>query len=200
MGDLLSPLLTLLVVYGYPVLAAVIILSCFGAPFPSEPLLLAAGSLTVDGSLNIYLLIVVVTLAAVTGDVIGYSAGRKVGIARLEKYTHPVGLTQSRVKSMEHVLQKYGGLGIYLTRWLLTPLGIPFNILCGISEYPLKKFLFFTVLGEVTWAGIYIYLGYLFGNNWTTLLDYIQDAPLVSAFAVLSIGALYLAIHLWRRR
>ena len=62
-------------------------------------------------------------------------------------------------------MDRSGGLSIYLTRWLLTPLAIPTNLPVGASGYPLRKFLAFDLAGELTWLLVLRGLGYAFSAS-----------------------------------
>ena len=68
MSALQDALLTLILLYGYPVVAGVVFVACLGMPLPVEPLLLAAGAFAADGDLSLALLLLVVAGCATTGD------------------------------------------------------------------------------------------------------------------------------------
>ena len=77
MTSLLNYLLSFVLIYGYPVIAAVVLVGDLGIPLPVTSVLLTAGSLTVDGTLNMIILIPMVTIIVVIGDVIGYYIGKR---------------------------------------------------------------------------------------------------------------------------
>ena len=62
-------------------------------------------------------------------------------------------------------VKRRGGIAIYLTRWLFTPLALPTNLIAGSSGYPFWKFLLFDIAGEITWILLYGGLGYAFGSQ-----------------------------------
>jgi membrane protein DedA with SNARE-associated domain len=200
MSEILDPILTLVLNYGYPIIVGCVIAAYFGVPIPTDAILLAAGSFSTDGALNIFLLIPIVALTAIIGDYFGYYLGKKFGYLVVNKYTKKLGLTQIKLNSVDGFLKKWGIWCVFLTRWLLTPLGIPVNIMAGISKYSLKKFLSVVVIGELIWATIFLYLGYLFGANWVTLLDYIDEAPLLLALAAVGAASIYFGFKIWRSK
>ena len=65
----------------------------------------------------------------------------------IEKYLGKTSTWQNAKESFE----KRGGVMIYLTRWLITPLAIPTNLIAGSSGYSFSKMLVFDVAGELTW-------------------------------------------------
>lgn len=200
MSEILDPILTLILNYGYPIIVTCIICSYFGIPIPTDAVLLAAGSFSVDGSLNIFILIPIIALTAIIGDLFGYFLGRKFGYLIINKFTKKLGITQKNLNSVEGFLSKWGIGCIFITRWLLTPLGVPVNLMAGISNYSLKKFLTVVIIGELFWAGIFLYLGYLFGANWVTLLDYIDEAPSLLALLAVGVISIYVGFKIWKSK
>ena len=66
---------------------------------------------------------------------------------------------------MEAKATAWGGPGIFLTRWLLSPLGPWINLASGTAGYPWHRFLFWDMLGEITGAVVYISLGRFFSDR-----------------------------------
>jgi membrane protein DedA with SNARE-associated domain len=50
-------------------------------------------------------------------------------------------------------------MGIFLSRWLITPAGPWVNLMSGASKYPWLRFVLWDVVGEVLWVVLYVYLG-----------------------------------------
>lgn len=200
MSELLDPILTLILNYGYPIVAMCVLCSYIGIPIPTDAILLAAGSFSVDGTLNIFLLIPMVAFLAIIGDLFGYFLGKQFGYLIINKFTKKLGLTQSKLNSVEGFLGKWGMWAVFLTRWLLTPLGIPINIVAGISKFSIKKFLLIVVIGELIWSGLFIYLGFLFGANWISLFDYIEQAPTILVFITLGVISCVVGLKIWKAK
>lgn len=198
MNQLLAPLLTLVLVYGYPIIAVLILASYLAIPIPLGAILLAAGSFTADGTLNFYLLIAVITVTAVAGDIIGYYLAKKYGLKVLEKTILRNEHGKRHMTSLDKFLKRWGWWCIFSTRWLFTPLGLPVDLLAGVSHYPVKKFLLAVSTGEFMWAIIYVWLGYEFGANWSTLVDYINNVPEVLALVVVGILFVYIGLKIRR--
>lgn len=199
MNQVLSFLLTLVVTYGYPIIAGAIFASSFGVPLPANAILLASGSLSVEGGLNIYLLIIFISLTAITGDLIVYYLGRRYGERLLETIIPKLGISTFRLDSIDRLLRRWGSWYIFITRWLLTPLGVPVNLLAGSRRYPFRKFLGIAAIGEILWVTLYTSLGYIFGTNWSALLDYLNGTPQVLTLFLIGIGFFLVAYNLRRR-
>jgi membrane-associated protein len=193
--ELLNYLLTLVLVYGYPIIVVVVLLGELSIPMPVSALLLAAGSFSSDGTLNLFIIIVIATLGATGGDALGYYVGKKFGSAVLNKFK----IRKDKLHSTEEILSKWGRWFIFVTRWLITPMGVPLNLIAGINRYPFKKFFIWTFLGELLWASIYTYLGYLFGENWTSLVDIVGNVSQVIMYAVLGFGILFIGLRLRKK-
>lgn len=200
MTDILNQLLTLVLIYGYPIIAGIIILGYLGLPISLNAILLAAGAFASDGTLNIYILVPFVTIVALGGDIFNYILGRKFGFLLINTYTERVGLTKSTLSSVDLYLSKWGGWIIFITRFLLTPIGIPVNIISGVSHYPLKKFILFAGIGEFIWAYCYIMLGFILGANWVTLWSYISETPQILLLGIVGIGLFIMSIRMWHKR
>ncbi|CAN5205488.1 DedA family protein [soil metagenome] len=200
MDQLLNSLLTLILVYGYPIIIFIIITAYLGLPISLNAVLLAAGSFTVDGNLNIFILIPLVAVTAVIGDLFGYYLGKRFGYVIVDKVTSKLGLTHNRISSTDSLLKRWGWGCIFMTRWLITPFGIPVNHMAGISNYSFKHFLISATLGELLWSFLYIYLGNFFGANWQIFFEYISGAPSLLAFVVIGIISLAIAFRMWEKR
>ncbi len=157
-----------LVQYGLPVLFAVIVAASMGLPLPATLLLLTAGAFVEQGQLNLWWVVGLALCAAVLGDHLGYSIGRWGSgglVARIGRW----GGGANRLKQAEQAAHRWGGAGIFLSRWLMTPLGPVINLTSGIARYPLPAFACFTVAGEVLWVILYLTLGRLFSDQVQTL-------------------------------
>ncbi len=192
MTQLLNSLLTLLITYGYPVAAIGVAIGYTGIPIPQDVILIAAGSLTSDGGLNLPLLILILASTAILGDVVAYLLGRKLGMAFFQKHGHKVRLQENHLKSLDNFLHKWGVLAIFSTRWLITPLGIPISILAGVSKYTFLPYLVIVAVGELLWVSIFTILGNIFGANWQALVSYTQDIPTIALFLTIGIVLIYM--------
>lgn len=153
-----------LVQYGLPVLFGVVLMASLGAPLPATLLLLTAGAFVAEGDLNLWWVFGMGTSAAVLGDHLGYSIGRW-GSQHLVDHLSRWGGGTSRIEQAEIAARRWGGVGIFLSRWLLTPIGPVINLTSGIARYSLPAFFCFDVVGEMVWVGSYVTLGRLFSDQ-----------------------------------
>ena len=183
-----------LATYGMPLLFGVTVVSCAGVPLPTSLLLIAAGSFADHGEMNGAAVIAVASLGAVIGDSIGYGVGRWGDRALADRVSRWIG-GEDRLAQAEAHAQRWGGLGIFITRWLATPLGPFINLASGFAGYPWHRFLLWNVLGEVLWVALYVGLGEIFSHRVLALSSLLGDVT----WAVLAlIAALALAWKLLR--
>ena len=98
-------------------------------------------------------------------------------------------------RTAEDNLKRRGAVAIYLTRWLITALAVPTNLVAGSGGYPYVRFLLFCVAGEITWLLLYGSLGYAFSDQWETISDLISDFGGVLLGAVLLIIGIILLVR-----
>jgi len=105
----------------------------------------------------------VASAGSVLGDQIGYGLGRWGG--RLaEGFSRKLG-GEEKLKSAEAFAKRWGGTGIFFSRWLVTPLGPWLNLTSGMAAYSWPRFVFWDVIGEVLWVVLYVMLGELFSDR-----------------------------------
>ena len=173
-------LLAALLVHGVPLLFAVILIAAVGMPFPVSLMLVAAGSFAKQGELSLLPVILVGSLAAILGDQIGYGLARWRGRHFIVRISRRLG-GETKIKKAEALTRKWGGPGIFFSRWLVTELGPWVNVTSGIARYPWRRFILWDVLGEVLWVVLYVMLGYLFSDR----VQYIAEILGNLAWAIL---------------
>jgi membrane protein DedA with SNARE-associated domain len=188
-------LLSLVTQYGPPALFGIVGIAAIGVPLPITLLLIVVGSMVSQGAMDIWLAMAAASAGSILGDQAGYAIGRWGGTAAVAKLSGLLGKKNS-LDAMEAKARAWGGPGIFLTRWLLSPLGPWINLASGTAGYPWHRFLFWDILGEVTGAAVYISLGRAFSDRVMALDGVLGDATwAVGAFIV----AMILGYQLWRR-
>ena len=154
----------LLSTYGLPALFIILAVSSAGVPFPITLLLIATGSFVAQGEMVLWQVLIICSAGAIVGDNIGYWLGRWGGRKLVHRITKRFG-GADMIKRAEAFAKRWGGVGVFLSRWLVTPLGPWLNLTSGIAGYSWPRFLFWDVLGEVLWVVIYVSLGNLFSDR-----------------------------------
>lgn len=132
-------------------------------PFlPGDSLLFAAGALAAStGQLNVFLLWVLLVVAAILGDAVNYSIGRRVG-TRVFSDNAKI-LKTDYLRRTEKFYEKHGNKTIILARFVpIVRTFAPF--VAGVGRMKYRNFATYNVVGGVVWVTIFLAAGYLFGN------------------------------------
>lgn len=131
-------------------------------PFlPGDSLLFAAGALAATGAMNPWYLFILLFIAAVAGDSLNYSIGSYFGI-RVFKEDAKI-FKMEYLRKTEGFFEKYGGKTIVIARFVpIVRTYAPF--VAGASSMNYPRFIFYNVFGGFIWVGLFIFVGYLFGN------------------------------------
>jgi membrane protein DedA with SNARE-associated domain len=73
--------------------------------------------------------------------------------------------SEDKVEQAEAHFGKWGGWGIFFTRWLLTPLGPIVNLVSGFAGYSWLRFLIWDAVGEFLWVSLYVMTGNVFSHQ-----------------------------------
>ena len=179
----------LLSTYGLPALFIILAVSSAGVPFPITLLLIATGSFVAQGEMVLWQVLIICSAGAIVGDNIGYGLGRWGGRKLVHRITERFG-GADMIKRAEAFTKRWGGVGVFLSRWLITPLGPWLNLTSGIAGYSWPRFLFWDVLGEVLWVVIYVSLGNLFSDRVGALADLLGNLTwvIVGIIAAIILG------------
>jgi membrane protein DedA with SNARE-associated domain len=184
-------LLATLGLYGLPVLFVALLVGSAGVPLPASLLLVAAGSFVEQGELELWPVLTLSAAGAILGDQIGYALGRWGGRRLTRRLAGLVG-GEKKIEEAEEWLKRREGLGVFLSRWLLTPLGPVVNLTAGATEYSWPRFLLYDVLGEALWVALYVLLGKIFSDRVQALSDLLGDLTwaVLALVAAVVLGAL----------
>ena len=163
-------LLTQVINYGTPLLGLILLLGALGFPLGTSVIVIAAGAFSQQGILNWPSATLIGLAGAVLGDMLSYCLGYYAkGWTKQHFGNSPAWINAGEA------FQKHAGLAIFLTRWLITAVAIPTNLIAGGSGYKFSRFLFYDVSGELIWILLYGGLGYLFGSQWELVYDFINN-------------------------
>ncbi|MEO7971660.1 MAG: DedA family protein [bacterium] len=184
--SLTDQVLAAFLVYGLPVLFAVILICSVGIPFPISLMLVAAGSFVEQGDMKLWQVIAAGSFGAVLGDQLGYGLSRWGGRGLVDRLGRRVG-GENKIKEAEALTKRWGGAGIFFSRWLITALGPWVNVASGIARYPWRRFLLWDVLGELLWVTIYVGIGYAFSNRVQYLVEILGNLSWVIVGMILAL-------------
>jgi len=133
----------------------------FGFFLPGDSLLFTAGFLASQDILNIWILLPVFFIAAVTGDSIGYSFGRRVG-RKIFNREDSFFFHKKHIDKAEKFYEQHGKKTIIIARFV--PVVRTFApIVAGIGKMEYSTFLAYNVIGALLWAVGLTLAGYILG-------------------------------------
>lgn len=137
-----------------------------GFVLPGETAAVLGGVVASRGHVNFWLMLVIVIVAAIAGDSVGYEVGKHFGPHLLNARI----LRKRRVK-LDHAqdfLRRRGAAAVFLGRFIAFFRAV-MPALAGTSRMPYPRFLTFNAAGGIVWATIYVTLGLLAGNSYALI-------------------------------
>jgi membrane-associated protein len=129
---------------------------------PGDSLLFAAGSFAALGALDVSLLFVLLSAAAVLGDTVNYAIGHYLG-PRVFHYERSRFFNPEHLRRTHAFFEKYGGKTIIIARFVpIVRTFAPF--VAGIGAMSYLRFLAYNVVGGLLWVAVCVFAGYFFGN------------------------------------
>jgi membrane-associated protein len=156
--------------------------------FPGDTLLLTAGIFAGQGKLNLELTILVIALAAIAGDNIGYHIGRKFGHRLFSKKDSLI-FNQQHLQRAHQFYEKYGSRTMLIAHFIpvIRTFAPP---VAGAAKMNYKQYVLFDAIGDTAWAASVTLIGYWFGSKIPNVDHYILLA--VAAVMIIVLGpALY---------
>ncbi|MEI7604357.1 MAG: DedA family protein [bacterium] len=151
--------------WGYLVVFAFIFVETallVGFFLPGDTLLLFAGYYAATGYLNLALVIVIASIAAIVGDSVGYSIGRRGG-RRLFKKEDSVFFSTKHLRRAEVFFEKHGPITVMIARPIAF-LRTFSPVVAGIGQMNYKKFITYNIIGGVAWVIAFSLFGWSIGE------------------------------------
>ena len=129
---------------------------------PGDSLLFTAGFLASQDFLNIYLLVAGCFVAAVTGNMLGYEIGRRVGL-RLFARGDGRFVKRAHLEMTQRFYERHGAMAVITARFMpIIRTFVPF--LAGVAQVPYRRFMLYTVVGAFLWGVCLTVAGFFFGR------------------------------------
>lgn len=182
--------------YGVPAVFVLMLLESMGILIPSEAISPFAGYLVSQEKMTLFAAVAAGVLGNVAGSWIAYFIGLWGGRELWFHYGKYVGVRAHHLHIAEKWFDKYGELTVFVSRCLpvvRTFISFP----AGTARMNFARFTFYTLLGCIPWVFALTYLGYVLGENWDQVGQYLRYLDYAVAAAVLA-GVVYLFWR-WRR-
>ena len=155
-------------------------------PFlPGDSLIFAAGTFASLGSLNIWLLFLLLAIAAVLGDSVNYWIGHYLG----DRAYQIKWIKKEYLERTHSFFEKYGIKTIFLARFVpIVRTFAPF--VAGVGRMAYKDFFSYNVFGGIVWVGLFSFAGYFFGN-----IPFIRDHFSLVVLAIVLISLIPMVVE-----
>jgi membrane-associated protein len=168
-------------------------------PFlPGDSLLFAVGALSATGVLNPWFCFVLLIGAAILGDGVNYTIGRRIGPPLLgvgdhPAFSHPL-INPEHIKRAHEFFERHGGKAVVLARFVpIVRTFLPF--VAGAAEMSAGSFLFYNVTGGIGWVTICMGAGFLFGN-----VPIVKDNFTLVTLGIVAVSVLPMVFEVLRHR
>ena len=166
-----------------------------GAFLEGETILALAGLAAHRGYMDLWMVIVIATIAGFLGDQFYFFLGRYKGSEILARFPS----SQERAHKFDAMLSRWHAPLIICIRFMYG-FRIVGPILLGMGRVPAWKFVIFNFIGAAIWAPLIASLGYLFGSMLEVVLDDLKRYELWAALVILLMGLGGVVFHRIRAR
>lgn len=162
-------------------------------PFlPGDSLLFATGAFAALGSFDIFLVSILLLIAAVLGDTVNYWVGYYFGDKLIASPKIPI--RQEHLDKTQNFYEKYGGKTIVFARFIpIIRTFAPFVAGMGKMKYP--KFIQFNILGGFLWVFGFTFVGYFFGN-----IELVKENFSIVILIIIAMSILPIVIELVKKK
>lgn len=142
----------------------------FGLFVPGgDTLLLVSGVLAAEGILPLWSVLLVIFLAAVIGDNVGYTIGRQTG-PRIFNRKEGIFFRKEYAERAADFYHRHGGTTIVIARFIAYVRTVA-PLLAGIGKMPRGKFAFYNLFGALFWTFSLVLAGYWLGKEFAEQIE-----------------------------
>ncbi len=195
MHEMINWLLTTMNAMGYPGIFVLMAMESSIIPVPSELVMPPAGYLAQQGSMNIWLAILMGTAGSLAGAYANYFASHYLGRPLVLKYGKYVWITEAKFVKVEQFFLRHGEISTFIGR-LLPVIRHLISIPAGIAGMNHFRFSLYTLVGAGLWCTILAWIGYFIGKEQALIIRYSHQAVI----GVVVFSAILIAVYVWRQK
>lgn len=185
---------------GYLGILLLMILENLFPPIPSELIMPSAGFAAARGDLSLPIVILMGVLGSVIGTLPLYYIGRAFGEERLvawaDKHGKWLTLSGKDIRKADDWFDQHGTKAVLFGR-MVPGIRSLLSLPAGMSEMPMPKFLIYSAIGSGLWATALVMAGYVLGENYDRVEQYISP---ISKIVLAAVVVAAVAWFLKRRR
>lgn len=184
---------------GYPGIALLTFLENVFPPIPSEVVMPLAGFAASRGELSFVGVVIAGVVGAVSGAVVLYYVGQRIGEDRVKGWADQYGdrlvVSSKDIEKATRWFNRYGDAAVFISR-VVPGVRSLISIPAGVARMGLAAFLFYSSLGMAVWATFLASLGYLLGESYILVERYLGPA----GYVVFALIVLAFVVWLVRRK
>ncbi|MDF1875506.1 DedA family protein [Sulfurimonas sp. SAG-AH-194-I05] len=188
--ELAQDLVDVIFDWGYLGIFLLMVVESSFIPFPSEIILIPAGYLASQGTMNLGMIIGSALGGSLVGAFINYFLALLLGRKILQKYGKYFFISENSLHKMDTYFAKHGAISTFIGR-LIPGIRQLISIPAGLSRMNLAVFTTYTALGAGIWALILTMLGYFIGENEALLAAYLKQITILVLVLLLLLGLWY---------
>lgn len=167
-------------------------------PFPSDVLVVAAGSLIVLGKVHFILALLLVSVGSTLGFMTMYQIGKWIDITIVEQGKIKF-ISIDQIHTVEQWFRRYG-YGVVIANRFLAGTRAVVSFFAGMANLPYTPTIILSFLSSMLWNIILLYAGYKLGSHWRDILDYLETYGTVVTIIVVGSCVAYVLYQLVKRR
>jgi membrane protein DedA with SNARE-associated domain len=177
-------LISLVGTWGLPAIFVTMTAESAGVPISSEIVVPLGGALASQGKLNLVLVVVVASLANLTGSLIAFWLTRRYGErVVLSRLGRRLGLSRGHLRLADRFFDRFGLWAVFVGR-LLPIVRTYISFPAGVSRIGYVRFVLATLAGAIPWNFVLAYAGYRLGQQYQTVEKDISPFVIPIAIAV----------------
>jgi membrane protein DedA with SNARE-associated domain len=149
--------------YGYIAIFGLLALGIVGFPVPDEIVMIAAGYMCFLKAINIVVAFLVGFAGSLTGMIISYFIGLRLGQPLIEKFGKWIGLTPKRFNRVKGWYARFG-MWTVMIGYFIPGIRHVTSYAAGINAMPFRKYIVIAVVSAITWTALFITIGYYTGH------------------------------------
>ncbi len=188
---------------GYVGIALLMFAENLFPPIPSELIMPLAGFTVAQGKMNFVLAVVAGVVGTMLGALPWYYAGKLLGEERLkslaDKYGKWITVSSRDIDKADNWFDRHGSKAVFFCR-LVPGVRTLISLPAGLSEMHLVPFLIYSTIGSALWIVALTYAGYLLGDNYDRVDEYLGPVSKIVLVTLIIGFALWVGRRMMRRK
>ncbi|MEO3946684.1 DedA family protein [Gorillibacterium sp. CAU 1737] len=150
--------------HGYYAITLLLALGIVGLPVPDETLMVFVGYLASQEILNYFYSLLFCFIGSITGMLVSYEIGKRLGLKAVNKCGRWIGLTPKRFEKIKGWVAKYGMWSI-LIAYFVPGVRHVAGYVSGITQMSFRRYVILCCVGAAIWTVLFVSIGYMLGDK-----------------------------------